>query len=216
MPADPSFLAHLSGRSNLDLLAALHGNPDVTDRDDAAKTLDLRPDDLDRPVGGYSSGMKQKLAIVAALQHRPELVVLDEPANRLDPIAHRAFCALLKDTARQGRTVLLSSHVLAEVEAVCDDVLLVRDGRLLASASVEDLRACATRVVTLVYDSPPMTTPPDLCDARVEGCSINGRIPSARADVVRQLLSDSHVIDVTIEPPSLEEVVLTLYTADRQ
>jgi ABC-2 type transport system ATP-binding protein len=211
MPADPAFLPHVSGRDNLDLLAQLHGGGHEL-RQRALTTLSLTPADLDRQVGGYSSGMKQKLAIVAALQHRPSLVVLDEPANRLDPIAHRSFCDLIREMAADGHTVFLSSHVLAEVEAVCDSVLLVREGALLREATVEQLREQAPRVVTVTYRRAPDRVPAGLSDARVDGASVIGHLAADRTEVLRRLLDDPEVVDLTVVPASLEDVVLALYT----
>jgi ABC-2 type transport system ATP-binding protein len=212
MPADPVFLPHLSGRANLDLLARLRGAGVVPDRAAAAATLELSEGDLDRRVRGYSSGMRQKLAIVAALQHRPEVIVLDEPANRLDPLAHHAFCGLLRAAAARGATVLLSTHVLAEVEAVCDSVLLVREGRLLTAARVADLRDHSARTVTLVYDG-TAPCPPELRDAsHPDAHSVVGRVPSGHPELIRRLVDDPAVVDVTIAPVSLEDVVLDLYS----
>ena len=199
MPADPAFLPHLTGRDNLDLLARLHGGARNDMRRTAADALALREADLDRRVGGYSSGMRQKLAIVAAVQHRPALVVLDEPANRLDPIAHHAFCDLVREMATNGHTVFLSSHVLAEVEAVCDDVLLVREGALLRSATVAELRENAPRVVTVT---------------RTDGSSTVTHVAAERIDLLRELLADPDVVDMTVVPASLEDVVLALYTGE--
>jgi ABC-2 type transport system ATP-binding protein len=212
MPADPSFLPHLSGRANLDLLDRLRGGATDDMRRTAAAALDLRDADLDRPVGGYSSGMRQKLAIVAAVQHRPSLVVLDEPANRLDPIAHHSFCELIRGMAADGHTVFLSSHVLAEVEAVCDSVLLVREGELLKAATVAQLRENAPRVVTVTYRSVPAQPPPTLTQVRVDGNSLVGHVAADRPDVLRELLADTEVVDLTVVPASLEDVVLALYT----
>ena len=212
MPADPSFLPHLSGRDNLELLARLRGGADREMTQRAAEALTLTPADLKRPVRGYSSGMRQKLAIVAAVQHRPELVVLDAPANRLDPIAHRSFCELIREMAAAGATVFLSSHVLAEVEAVCDAVLLVRDGALLKEATVDALREHAPRVVTVTYRQPPTSPPATLAEPKMNGPVVVGHLPSDRADVLRQLLADPDVVDLTVVPASLEDVVLALYT----
>ena len=197
MPADPAFLPHLSGRANLDLLARLRGSADSPLRKPAADALSLASGDLDRPVRGYSSGMRQKLAIVAAVQHRPALVVLDEPANRLDPIAHHSFCDFIRGMAGDGHTVFLSSHVLAEVEKVCDSVLLVREGALLRAASVEELREDAPRVVTVI---------------RTDGTSAVTHVAANRPDLLRELLADPDVVDLTVVPASLEDVVLALYT----
>ncbi len=213
MPADPVFLRHLSGRANLDLLAGLRGRlGDGTIRTKAAMALGLTDAELDRPVGGYSSGMRQKLAVVATLQHGADLVVLDEPANRLDPLAHHIFCGLLRDLASRGATVLLSSHVLAEVEAVCDTVLLVREGRLLKVGPVDELRDHAARTVNLVYRSEPTEVPDCVQDARIRGPVVTGRIPAGRPDVVRELVCDDRLVDLTIVPMSLEDVVLDLYS----
>ena len=211
MPADPAFLPHLSGHANLDLLAAVRGDVASPDRDRVADTLQLPGRDLDRKVGGYSSGMRQKLAVVAAFQHRPDLVVLDEPANRLDPIAHRAFCSVVRDAAADGRTVLLSSHVLAEVEMLCDSVLLVREGKLLTAATVGQLKEHALRVVTLTYHALPAQLPAELQLAKVDGLVVTGRIPADRPDLLRALLADEAVADITVEPASLEDIVLELY-----
>lgn len=212
MPADPAFLPHLSGRANLDLLAGLRGSFDEANRAHAASTLNLTPADLDRAVGGYSSGMRQKLAIVAAVQHRPQLVVLDEPANRLDPIAHHAFCELIREMAALGHTIFLSSHVLAEVEAVCDAVLLVREGALLRSATVDELRENAPRSVTVTYRGTPAKIPAGLANAQIVGNSVTGHIPADRPDMLRQILGDQDIMDLTVVPASLEDVVLALYS----
>ena len=212
MPADPTFMPRLTGRANLDLLAGLRGSPAVPDREAAAEALSLSRHSLERRVGEYSSGMRQKLAIVAALQHRPDVVVLDEPANRLDPIAHRAFCTLIRDVANQGRAVLLSSHVLAEVEAVCDTVILLRAGRLLRVAGIDELCRQASRAVTVSYSEPPTRPPGSLTDAQIDGSTVTGRIPARRVDVLRELLADPTVIDVTVEAASLEQVFLDLYS----
>ena len=211
MPADPTFLPHLSGRDNLDLIAALRDADELALRQVAADALGLTTADLARTVGGYSSGMRQKLAVIAAVQHRPSLVVLDEPANRLDPIAHRAFCRLIRDMATDGHTVFLSSHVLAEVEAVCDSVLLVREGSLLKAATVDELRENAPRVVTVTYRQPPSHLPPELDDARRDGNTVVGHLAGDRPEVLRTILADSEVVDLTVVPASLEDVVLALY-----
>ena len=197
MPADPAFLPHLTGRDNLELLARLRGGADDDMRRDASAALALTDADLDRRVGGYSSGMRQKLAIIAAVQHRPLLVVLDEPANRLDPIAHHSFCELMRSLATSGHTVFLSSHVLAEVQAVCEFVLLVREGSLLKAATVAELRDKAPRVVTVV---------------RRGGTPVVTHVPAERPDLIRDLLADPDVVDLTVVPASLEDVVLSLYS----
>jgi ABC-2 type transport system ATP-binding protein len=210
MPADPTFVANLTGRQNLALLAGLRGDA-APDRDELAGALSLSQADLDLPVRAFSSGMRQKLAIIAALQHRPELVVLDEPANRLDPLAHRAFCGVMQRVAASGRTVLLSSHVLGEVEEVCDSVILMHSGRVLRVAGVEELRNHASREVTLTYTCPPPQLPSCLNGAQVHDCIVTGRIPARRPDLLRSLTSEPGLVDLTVEPASLEDVFVDMY-----
>jgi len=212
MPADPTFVLNLTGRQNLDLLARLRG-AEAPDRAEVAEALDLPERDLDLPVRAFSSGMRQKLAIIAALQHRPELVVLDEPANRLDPLAHREFCAVIRSVASSGRTVLLSSHVLTEVEDVCDSVILMRDGHLLKVAAVEELQRHASRAVTLTYAAPPRRVLGALTAVQVDGAVVRGRISAHRTDILRELLDgEPGLVDLTVVPASLEDVFLDLYT----
>lgn len=211
LPADATFVSRLSGRENLDVLASLRGPTGSIDRQLVAHALTFTDEDMGRPVGQLSSGMRQKLGIVAALQHRPDLIVLDEPANRLDPLVHRAFCTLLTTIAGQGRTVLLSSHVLGEVEEVCDRIALIKAGRLIRSASVDSIRADAQRRVTLRY-SGPHRIPAALSDAKAVGHIVTGRIPAGRPDIVRELADDPRLRDIEVEPPSLEDLFLDMYT----
>jgi ABC-2 type transport system ATP-binding protein len=210
LPADAAFVARLSGVDNLDVLADLRGTAGAIDRTVVSDALSMTADELRQPVRELSSGMRQKLDLVAALQHRPDLVILDEPANRLDPLVHRAFCTLIRQLADAGRTVLLSSHVLGEVEAVCDQIALIKSGRLIQVANVDDIRTQAQRRVTIRYASPHEPSPL-LHDVVVDGNRVTGRMSGARPDLVRELLSDPTVEDIEIEPPSLEDVFLDLY-----
>ena len=210
LPADAAFVPRLTGIENLEVLASLRGSDGAIDRHRVASALTFTPEEMSRPVSQLSSGMRQKLGLVAAMQHRPELVILDEPANRLDPLVHRAFCQLLRELAAEGRTVLLSSHVLGEVEEVCDRIALIKAGRLVRLADVDSVRAESLRRVTLRYAAPPRA-PADLLEAQVAGNVVTGRIPAARPDLVRKLAAGRGVVDIEVEPPSLEDVFLDLY-----
>jgi beta-exotoxin I transport system ATP-binding protein len=210
MPADPAFYPGLSGRQNLDLLADLQ-RAAVPDREWAADVLGLAAPDLDRAVGDYSSGMIQKLGLIQAVQHRPDLVILDEPANRLDPIAHHRFLDLVREIAGQRRTVFLSSHSLAEVEAICHRVAMVRDARLLMTASVDELSAGALRRVTVRLRAPLRSVPGGLRHVEQDDGVLTGRVAGHRPEVLRALLDDPGVDDLLVEPASLEETFLHLY-----
>lgn len=211
LPADAGFDPRLSGVENLDILASLRGAYGSVDRELIADRLNFDRGDASRPVKQLSGGMRQKLGLIAALQHRPHFVVLDEPANRLDPLVHRAFCELVRGIADAGRTVLLSSHVLGEVDEVCDQIALIRDGRLIRLTDIAEIRHQAQRRVTITY-SAPHPSPDLLTSPTVAGNVVTGRIPSGRPDLVRTLLTDSDITDIEIEAPSLEDLFLDLYT----
>lgn len=212
MPADPAFHLGLTGLENLDLLAALQGAEPV-DRDLACSVLGLPDAALRRAVRGYSSGMTQKLGLVQALQHRPELVVLDEPANRLDPLAHRRFEDLVQRVTARGGTVFLSSHTLSEVQDVCDRVAMVRAGRLLAVRDVAELSELAPRRLRIVYARGPERLPGELEDIHVRDGVLLARLPAGRPDLLRAALDAGTVRDVTVEPLTLEDAFVELYRA---
>jgi ABC-type multidrug transport system ATPase subunit len=134
----PGFYPYLSGRANLQVMARYRGLPDSV-VDEALERVDLGDRGRDR-FKAYSLGMKQRLGVAAALMGDPELIVLDEPTNGLDPGGMADMRALILDLARGGQTVLLSSHLLAEVEEICDRVGVISRGRLLEESTVADLR----------------------------------------------------------------------------
>jgi ABC-2 type transport system ATP-binding protein len=136
----PRFYPYLSGRRNLELVAALDGGDAASRIDAALDTVDLLPRAKDR-VGGYSHGMRQRLGIAGALLRDPRLLILDEPATGLDPAGMRDMRRLVRDLAGQGITVLLSSHLMTEVEELCDRVAIVRSGRVVYEGSLPELIA---------------------------------------------------------------------------
>jgi ABC-2 type transport system ATP-binding protein len=135
----PRFYPYLSGRRNLELLAALDGGGAAARIDEALHTVDLEKRAGDR-VGGYSHGMRQRLGIAAALLRAPKLLLLDEPATGLDPAGMRDMRALIRRLADGGMTVVLSSHLLAEVEELCNRVAIVRSGRIVYEGAIAELK----------------------------------------------------------------------------
>ncbi len=135
----PCFYPYLSGRANLELCAALDGVGVAKRIDEVLEIVELRDRAKDR-VGGYSHGMRQRLGIASALLRRPRLLLLDEPATGLDPAGMRDMRELIRDLAGHGMTVLLSSHLLAEVEELCNRVAIIRSGRVAYEGSLADLR----------------------------------------------------------------------------
>ena len=164
LPGGIALYDGLTGERHLDYLAELAGRPSVR-RAELCDRLELDARTLRRPIRDYSRGMRQKIGIVQALQHDPELAILDEPSEGLDPLMQRAFYDVLDGLKAAGRTVFFSSHVLSEVERVCDRVAVVRSGRLVAVEDVGTLLARRRRRVELRLTGPA----PDL--AAVPGVS---------------------------------------------
>jgi ABC-2 type transport system ATP-binding protein len=144
----PRFYPYLSGRKNLELVAALDGGDAREQIDSALDTVDLAERAKDR-VGGYSHGMRQRLGIAGALIRRPRLLLLDEPATGLDPAGMRDMRALIRNLADSGMTVLLSSHLMNEVEELCNRVAIIRSGRIVYEGRLDELRASAAGSYTL-------------------------------------------------------------------
>ena len=163
----------------------------------------------------YSRGIRQKVGVVQALQHDPELAILDEPTEGLDPLMQQAFYRILDDLRREGRTVFFSSHVLSEVERLCDRVAIIRGGHLMAIHDVGELLARRRRRVTVRWrgSAPDPTTLPGLEDAQVDGNRIIGTLSGEIAGFVRSIASPS-LDDLTIEPASLEEAFLEYYASE--
>ncbi len=198
----------------LDELARLQGRPPV-DRQQLIDRLELRAQDLKRPMGRLSRGTRQKINIVQGLQHRPDLIILDEPTEGLDPLAKRALFDLLRMAHQRGATIFFSSHVLAEVEELCDRVALIRSGRLVTVARIDDLRAHLQRRVTVQIAGDQAAAARQLAELpAVSGLAQrDGRWQFLTGDPLAalRLLATLPVTDVAIEPPSLEDVFLQYY-----
>jgi ABC-2 type transport system ATP-binding protein len=206
--------ATATGRRLLDDLARLQGVPPV-DRAALIAALELDERDLRRPMGRLSRGTRQKVNIVQGLQHRPDLLILDEPTEGLDPLAKRALFTLLREAQSRGATLFFSSHILSEVEELCDRVALIRRGRLVAVDEIVALRATLQRRVDLLLSEPVPGMAARL--AALPGASQiserDGRWRFTAADLpaLLRLLAELPVLDVAIEPPSLADVFMRYY-----
>ncbi len=141
LPGELRLYEELTGSGYLQLMGRFYGTIDAGYRSQLLQDLDLAPSDLERPLREYSHGMRQKIGLVHAMQHQPELLILDEPTEGLDPLIRTRFYELLAEQANQGTTVFMSSHNLAEVERVCEQVAILRQGRLLTTQTVKELKA---------------------------------------------------------------------------
>ncbi|WP_441248875.1 ABC transporter ATP-binding protein [Kitasatospora sp. McL0602] len=213
LPGELRLYPELTGSQTLDLLASLQGAP-TPRRAELCERLGLSQAALGRRVREYSRGMKQKLGLVQAFQHEPELVVLDEPTEGLDPLVQEAFFTLLAEARVAGRTVLLSSHVLPEVQRTCGRVAIIRGGRLVTVQSVAELREVRARKVRLSFADGLGRRPlgeadrwsPQWQDDRVELLVPPDELVAA----LRGLLT-LPVADLTVEEAGLDEAFLDLY-----
>ncbi|MCL4458317.1 MAG: ABC transporter ATP-binding protein [Chloroflexi bacterium] len=151
LPGELNLYQNLTGEQLLEFLGSLRGTRDQSYRQQLAQRLDV---DLSRPIKHYSHGTKQKVGLIQALMHRPPLLILDEPTLGLDPLVQQEFYNLLEETRAEGRTVFFSSHILPEVERICDRVAVIREGRLVVMGSVAELKRKAPRRMELVFAHP--------------------------------------------------------------
>jgi ABC-2 type transport system ATP-binding protein len=214
LPGGVSFWDGLTGVRLLDELAAMSGRPPVR-RAALLDRLEMSERTLRRPVRDYSRGMRQKIGIIQALQHDPGLAVLDEPSEGLDPLMQRAFYEILDDLRAAGRTIFFSSHVLSEVERVCDRVAIVRQGRLVALEDIPSLLARRKRNVEMRLrgPAPVLAGVAGVSDLHIaEGlltCRLEGDVGPFLAAI-----SGASISDLTIEPARLEEAFMEFYEAE--
>ena len=215
VPGDVSLWPNLTGGEAIDLLGRARGRLDVARRDELVERFDLDPTKKGRT---YSKGNRQKVALVAALAGDAELLLLDEPTSGLDPLMERVFTDCLRDERRQGRTVLLSSHILSEVEALCDHVSIIRAGRLVESGTLAQLRHLTrTQLVAQLRDDPDpaalsaLTALPGVHDAHVDGGRLTCQVDDAALTAVLGALAALGVRSLVSSPPTLEELFLRHY-----
>lgn len=216
LPGELGLYRHLSGIATLNLLAELHPRAPVL-RDELCEVVALSATDLERPVREYSRGMKQKVGIISALQHDPPTAILDEPTGGLDPVVQDDIMDWLAGWAASGHTVIFSSHVLGEVERLCDRVAMIREGQLLVTADVADLRARQVRRVRARFSAPvdpaSYAAVPGVGDVEVRGdehhLTFDGDVPQLLA-----ALRAAPLADLLIEEPRLEDLFRGYYAGD--
>ena len=215
VPGDLRLYERLTARDLLRYFAHLRGLRDLGDAPRLVERLQL---ELDRPIRSLSKGNRQKVGLVQALMHRPELLVLDEPTSGLDPLVQQTFNELLREATGEGRTVFLSSHMLGEVQRVADRVALVREGRIELVEEVETLRRRAfTRVEVTFADAPPpdaFTGVPGVRELDRHGEASVLFVLEGPADPLVKALARHHVLALDVHEADLEDIFLTLYRGD--
>jgi ABC-2 type transport system ATP-binding protein len=210
VPGDVILWPNLSGGEVIDLLGRLRGGLDDKRRADLLERFELDPRKKGR---AYSKGNKQKVALVAALASDAELLILDEPTSGLDPLMEEVFQQCVDEERERGRTVLLSSHILSEVEALCDRVSIIRKGRTVETGSLSDLRHLTRTSITAELANTPngLTALPGVHSPVVEGTRVRFEVDTDRLDVVLRHLTESGIRSLTSRPPTLEELFLRHY-----
>jgi ABC-2 type transport system ATP-binding protein len=211
LPGDLAMYPKLTGRVVLDYLAQLRGGVDRRLRESLVERFDA---DLDRPIRQLSTGNRQKLGLIQAFMHEPELLILDEPIAGLDPLVQQSFHALLRDVSAQGRTVFLSSHTLSEVERVTDRLAILREGRLVVVDSLENLRQVAVQRLEIEFGEPVDTaafrTLPGVKDVQVNGHNVTIGFEGS-ADAVVKAAAVHDVRAIRPREDDLEDIFLRYY-----
>jgi ABC-2 type transport system ATP-binding protein len=210
VPGDVNLWPNLTGGEVIDLLARLRGGLDESRRADLVERFQL---DTTKKGRAYSKGNRQKVALVAALCSEVELLVLDEPTSGLDPIMESVFQECIDDFRNDGGTVLLSSHILAEVERLCDRVSIVREGRVVESGTLAELRHLTRTSIHAELASPAtgldgMTGVHGLV---AEGNRVDFEVDTDRLSDVLATMTSSGILTLTSQPPTLEELFLRHY-----
>ena len=210
VPGDVTLWPNLTGGEVIDLLGRLRGGLDLDRRSALLERFDLDPTKKGR---SYSKGNRQKVALIAALASNVELLLLDEPTAGLDPLMEATFRECIEQERQGGRTVLLSSHILAEVEALCDRVSIIRSGRVVESGTLAEMRHLTRTSISAELASPPtgLGGLPGLHHLSVQGTRLRCEVDTDKLDETLRRLVAFGVRSLTSQPPTLEELFLRHY-----
>ncbi|WP_327384076.1 MULTISPECIES: ABC transporter ATP-binding protein [unclassified Streptomyces] len=213
VPGDVTLWRNLSGGEVIDLYGRLRGGLDRTRRAELVERFELDPTKKGRT---YSKGNRQKVALVAAFASDVELLVLDEPTSGLDPLMEEVFQDCVSEARAAGRTILLSSHILSEVEALCDRVSIIRKGRTVETGTLAELRHLTRTSISAELAGPPngLAHLPGVYDVQVQGLKVRLQADTDKLDAVLSSLTASGVRSLTSTPPTLEELFLRHYTEE--
>ncbi|MFD8745533.1 ATP-binding cassette domain-containing protein [Streptomyces sp. NPDC059616] len=213
VPGDVTLWRNLSGGEVIDLYGSLRGGLDRTRRADLVDRFELDPTKKGRT---YSKGNRQKVALVAAFASDVDLLILDEPTSGLDPLMEEVFQDCVAEERARGRTVLLSSHILSEVETLCDRVSIIRQGRTVETGSLADMRHLTRTNISAELAAAPngLARLPGVHDLDVQGLRVTLQVDTDKLDAVLKSLTASGVRTLTSSPPTLEELFLRHYASD--
>ncbi len=210
VPGDVNLWPQLSGGEVIDLLTRMRGSLDQARRDALLERFDLDPTKKGR---AYSKGNRQKVALVAALSSDVELLVLDEPTSGLDPLMEETFREVVREERERGRTVLLSSHILSEVEALCDRVSIIRQGRTVETGTLAELRHLTETTVDAVLRDPvpALDGIAGVHDLRADGRRVHAQVAATALSPFLARLAPAGIESLECRPPTLEQLFLRHY-----
>ncbi|MGZ1489716.1 ABC transporter ATP-binding protein [Brevibacterium sediminis] len=210
VPGDVELWPGLTGGEAIDLFARLRGGVDRRRRDELIERFDLDPRKKGRT---YSKGNRQKVALISALASDVELLLLDEPTAGLDPLMEAVFQDCIREAKDAGRTVLLSSHILAQVEALADRVSIIRSGRIVETGTLSELRHLSRTTITvgLEHDVPALSEMTGVHDLVREGSRLHFSADTAQLPRIMRALDEHDVESLTATPPTLEQLLLRHY-----
>jgi len=213
VPGDVNLWPNLTGGEVIDLLGRLRGGLDPKKRDDLLRRFDLDPTKKGRT---YSKGNRQKVALVAALASDVELLLLDEPTSGLDPLMEEVFRQCIEEERHRDRTVLLSSHILSEVEALCDRISIIRRGKVVETGTLADLRHLTRTSIQAELAAAPngLAQLPGVHGLDVEGNRVRCEVDTAQLEGLMKQLAASGIKSLVAQPPTLEELFLRHYEDD--
>lgn len=214
VPGETSYWPNMTGAETLRFLANIHGSSNDDYQDELIEKFDFNPN---KKVRSYSKGNRQKIALIAALSSKADLLIFDEPTSGLDPVMAKVFRDEVLAAKKAGQTVFLSSHMLEEVEELCDRVAVLREGRLVELGTLDELRHLSALTVEAVFSG----TPPDISHVKnvsnieVNGsrlrCNVNGSI-----DELLMAVAKTKPLSFLSRKPSLEELFLALYDGEEK
>lgn len=209
VPSEFNVWPNLTGGQILDLLGALYGGYDPDVRQEYAERFNFDPNKKGRT---YSKGNRQKIALIAALMTRADLLIMDEPTAGLDPLLEQEFQSVLRESKRRGQTILLSSHVLSEVEVACDRIAILRNGRLVEYGTLQELRHLSARTVEADYrgDPPDFDGVPGIEDVVFENGHVRLQITGS-TDPLIKAMAKSEITAIQVREPTLEELFHSYY-----
>lgn len=211
LPGELALYPNLTGNEVLDYSSHLRGGVPRSEIDRLAKRLEI---DLQRPIRAYSHGNRQKVGLILALMHKPDLVILDEPTSGLDPLIQQVLYELLEEVRKDGRTVFFSSHILPEVERLCDRVGILREGKLAAMEAVAGLKQKAIRRIDFIFENPvPAETFRSIAgvtEVRGSGSTLS-MVVQGNLDSLIKAVAQHPLRNIVTYEPNLEEFFLAFY-----